>query len=90
MNFWLGYKYAFAYIYIQVSVKEIICILNIFAVEYIFFLRKEDWNRVEVSELKESSKVYISYLNLMQNIRHTSFLLVLQKVLRETEAAVTS
>ena len=55
----MGSKYTSAYVYIQVSPIEIIWILNIYAVEYIF-LTKEEWNKVAVSELKEIS-VYISY-----------------------------
>ena len=50
----LGCKYVSAYIYIQVSPIEITCILNIFAVKYIFS-EKEEWNKVAVSELKEIS-----------------------------------
>ena len=53
-------KYASAYIYIQVSHTEIICIFNIYAVKYIF-CNKEKWNKVAVSELKEISQDYISY-----------------------------
>ena len=34
-------KYASAYIYIQVSPIEIVCILNIFAVNYIFLTKEE-------------------------------------------------
>ena len=48
----MGSKYTSAYVYIQVSPIEIIWILNIYAVEYIF-LTKEEWNKVAVSELKE-------------------------------------
>ena len=44
-----GSKYPSAYIYIQVSPIEIIYILNIFAVKYIF----PDKRRVAVSELKQ-------------------------------------
>ena len=36
VDFRLGSKYASAYIYIQVLPREIICILNIFAVKYTF------------------------------------------------------
>ena len=38
----LGYGYAPAYIYILVSPTEIICILNIFSIKYIFFLQKKN------------------------------------------------
>ena len=42
MDFRLGSKYASAYIYIQVSPREIICILNIFAVKNTLFLTKKN------------------------------------------------
>ena len=32
----MGAKYASAYIYVQVSLTEVICILNIFAVKHTF------------------------------------------------------
>ena len=57
----LGSKYASAYIYIQVCPTEIICMLNIFTVKYIFS-EKEEWNKVAVSELKQISWDFISYL----------------------------
>ena len=47
----VGSKYASAYIYIQVSPIEIICILNIFALKYTFF----DKRKTKLSELKEIS-----------------------------------
>ena len=50
----MGSKYASAYIYVQVSPTEIVCILNIFAVKYIFS-EKEELHKVAVSELKEIS-----------------------------------
>ena len=50
----LGSKYASAYICVQDSLIEIIWILNIFAIKYIFST-KEEWNKLAVSELKESS-----------------------------------
>ena len=53
----LGSKHTSAYIYIQVSLIEIICILNIFAVKYTF-LTKEG-NKVTVTELKEIPLVSI-------------------------------
>ena len=37
----LGSIYASAYIYIQVSPIETMCILNIFAVEYLFLTKEE-------------------------------------------------
>ena len=79
-------------------------------IEYFFckihiFWKKEEWNKVAVSKLKEIPKsifpissfvfpfhdsfpVTLKVSNLTQNIRHTSFLLVLQMVWRETETAV--
>ena len=52
----LDSKYASAYIYIRVSIIEIILhiilsILNIFAVKYLF-LAKEKWNKIAISKLK--------------------------------------
>ena len=58
-----GSKCASTYIYIQVKPIEIIYILEIFAVKHFFYKRlKEEWNEVAISELKDISKVYISYL----------------------------
>ena len=105
MDVRLGCKYASLYIYIQVSLIEIICKLNIFAVSTLF-LTKEEWNNVAISELignflslfnislfvfplHDSFPVTLQGSNLTRNIRHTSFLLVPQKVLIETETAVT-
>ena len=48
------FTYTSSYIYVQLSLVGIICILNIFALEYTF-LTKEEWNKVAVSELKEIS-----------------------------------
>ena len=45
---WTASKYAFAFTDMQAS--HIICILNLFAVKYIFLVR-EGWNKVVVSEL---------------------------------------
>ena len=53
----LGSKYATAYVYIQVSPTEIICILSIFDAKY---LTKEKWNKAVVSELKKKSTFHIS------------------------------
>ena len=47
----MGSKYASAYTYIQVNPIEIICIMNIFAVKYIFH-KKEEWNKMAIGELK--------------------------------------
>ena len=63
-----GFKYASEYIYIQISLTEIICILNIFAVKYIFS-EKEERNKVAVSELKKISEDCISYYLIRVSIR---------------------
>ena len=57
MDVQVGSKYTCAYI--QVSPIEIICILNIFAVKYVFSDKR--MKLVAVIESKEISKVYILY-----------------------------
>ena len=92
----LGSKYATAYIYIQVSPIEIICILNIFAVKYTF----SDKRRMKfpkplfnislfVFPLHHSFPVTPQRSNLTQNIWHTSFLLR-QQVFNRNKKAITS
>ena len=46
----LGSKYASAYIYINLSPIETICIINTFAVKYLFLTK--EWNKVAIRELK--------------------------------------
>ena len=50
------FKYASAYTYMQVSPVEIRCIVNVFAVKYLY-LTKEEWNKVAIS----LPSAYISY-----------------------------
>ena len=54
VDVWLRSKYASVYIYIEVRAIEIVCILNVFAVEYFFSYKRR-------MEIKVNSKVYISF-----------------------------
>ena len=47
----LGSKYTSAYTYMQINPIEIICIMNIFGVKYIFHT-KEERNKIAISELR--------------------------------------
>ena len=51
-------KYTSAYTYKQVRPIEIICIMNIFSVKYLF-LTKEEWHKAAISELKFLSLHFI-------------------------------
>ena len=62
-------KYTSAYIYIQVSPREIICVLNIFTVEYLFLTFHVS---LFLFNLYDSFPVTLPGSSLTQNTRDTS------------------